>query len=78
MHVLGYVIVATRDDGTRWYMAIDLASGGYEYFTQTAASAEVHREEAHAAAALSGRMMRDTVLHAASAVRLMKQVGGRG
>jgi hypothetical protein len=66
MHnVIGYYVVAARDDGTRWYMAIDQNSGGYEYFTTGAGSAALYPslEEAHKQVE---RRMGVTFLHNAS------------
>lgn len=62
---LGFIIVATRDDGTRWYMAIDRASGGYEYFTSHAASAEMYPTQEEAEAQIK-RRLGDVFLHGAS------------
>jgi hypothetical protein len=61
-NVLGYLIVATRDDLSRWYMTVN---GGYAYFTQRASSAELftslERAEEHIA-----KRMGVTFLHNAS------------
>lgn len=62
---LGYIIVATRDDGTRWYMATDRDSGGYEYFAREAASAQLYPTSGEAERQVK-RRIGDRFLHGAS------------
>ena len=61
----GYIITAQRDDGKSLVMAIDAASGGYEYFTTGLSSAAVYETEALATKDLAKRMG-STLLHNAT------------
>lgn len=66
-NVAGYVITATRVDGRKWYMAIDLSSGGYEYWSGIE-SARFYPDQAAAWADFTRRSGSDinTFLHRAS------------
>jgi hypothetical protein len=62
---LGYIIVATRDDNTRWYMGTDASSGGYEYFAKNAEDAQWYPSLGEAERQIK-RRLGDTFVHLAS------------
>lgn len=65
VNAVGFVVTAVRDDGSRLYMAIDAASGGYEWWTTHVPSARIYSDAKDAWADLK-RRMRSTLFHAAS------------
>lgn len=53
---VGFIIVAVRDDASRAYMGIDAASGGYEWWSNSVASARIYHTAEEAIADVARRM----------------------
>lgn len=65
-HIIGYVVVVTRDDESRHYMASDYASGGYKYWTDNAMAADRFDSVDQAVAAVRREESSSSFSHGAS------------
>lgn len=70
--VAGFMVVATRDDGSRHYMAIDYSSGGHEYWSSALSGAAFYASEDEATADLAKRQHGGVFLHSASGADFSK------